>query len=914
MITMPGFSRLSSLCRALFRKSAIERELDAELHAALKTLVDRHMADGMTDEAAERAARIDLGAIEPIKEAVRDVRAGAAIESMLSDVRYALRTLRKSPAFTIAALLSLALGIGANTAIFTFINALLLRPLPVRYAASLVEMSGAGPERAFVSFPMYRDIADRQQVLTGIFATAGETPTRVTVPSGSGSDAEIDNVRISFVSGNYFPVLGVDPVAGRLFSPDDDRHPDSATSAGSVVVLSDAFWDRQFGRDPSIIDRTILIGRVRCQVIGVTPRGFVGEVVGNAADGWVPLTTFSSREDLDNRQGVFTSYVGRLKPDVEPRQAQASLTLLFGQLLAAEGQTKAPEQHSIVLESAAAGLDFSMRRTYLKPLFILMGMVAVVLLIACANIANLLLARAAARTGEIGVRLALGCSRSRLVRQLLTESALLAATGAGLGLLVSEWASKSLAEMALRGPVGLRLNLAVDVRVFGFLAALSIVTAIAFGLVPALRSTQVDLAPALKGLRRGGGSIGKGRASRVLVIGQVALSLLLLIGAGLLVRSFQKLHAQDLGFAPENVLIFSLGHGAADRSPAAMVTVEKTARQRVAAIPGVDSASLSGMMIFSPSDIGLRFTIPGDQTPSSEPLEARYTSVSPGYFETLSMTIVAGRSFEERDDAVGARAVTVVNESFARRFLSERPEEAVGRTIVLGDGANRGKVVLADGANRGKPIEVVGVVHDSKYNDLREPAKPLLFLPYAQMTRSLRSLQVRTTQPIAAVAGPIRDALSGVTKDIMIRGLLPLSEQVDQSLAAEQLLLRLCVLFGGLALLLACLGLYGVVAYAVAQRTPEIGVRVALGATPAAVMTAVLRDTLVLVVAGIAIGIPAALASARLLITFLYGLTPRDPATLAFATVTLLAAAALAAALPALRAARIDPNLALRHD
>ncbi|PYR93912.1 MAG: hypothetical protein DMF84_06660 [Acidobacteria bacterium] len=898
---MSVFSRLSSTWRTLFRKSRLEHDLDEELRAVVETLVDRHTAQGMSEESARRAARVMLGGVEPIKDAIRDVRAGVQIELMLSDIRYGLRTLTKSPAFTAAAILSLALGIGANTAIFTFINALLLRPLPVRDPSSLVEVTAERRDgRGLLSFPMYRAIAERQHVLTGIAATAGETPTRVTIPTGSGTGSEIDNVRVSFVSGNYFSVLGVDAAVGRLFSPDDDKNLDSANTAGSVIVLSDAFWERQFGRDPSMVGRSIFIRRARCQVIGVTPRGFVGEVIGNAADGWVPLTAFSSRQDL--LKG--TAFFGRLMPGVASAQAQASLTLLFQQLLAAEGLTGVlREQHSIALQSAAAGVDFSMRRTYLKPLFIAMGMVAVVLLIACANIANLLLARAAARAGEISVRLALGCSRSRLVRQLLTESVLLSLMGAALGLLVSRWASQSLAEMALGGSVGLRLNLSPDIRVFAFLAALSIATAIAFGLVPALRSTRVDLAPAVKGLRRGGGSMAKQRASRLLVVCQVALSMLLLIGAGLLVRSFQKLHQQDLGFTTAHVLIFSLGHGAADRTPAAMAAVERAARQRVAAIPGVASASFSGFMIFSQSDIGSPFTIPGYPPLTNEPLTARYDSVSPGHFETIGMTIVAGRPFEDRDDAVDATPVTVVNESFARHFLSEHPAEAIGRTIVLGAGA--GKV---------KTFEVVGVVHDAKYNNLREAPKPLFFLPYAQMTRSLRSLEVRTTQPLSAVAGPIRDALSSVTKDIMIRGIVPLAEQVDQSLAAEQLLLRLCVLFGGLALLLACIGLYGVVAYSIAERTTEIGIRVALGATPASVMRGVLRDTLALVVAGIAIGIPAALAAGRLLITFLYGLTPRDPATLAFATLTLLASAALAAALPALRAARIDPNVALRYE
>jgi predicted permease len=896
-----SFNKFASLWRTLFRKDRLERELDDELRGAAAMLEDRYRATGMSDADARRAARLALGGVEPVKDAVRDVRVGVQLESLSSDVRYAIRTLRKSPAFSAAAILSLGLGIGANTAIFTFINALLLRPLPVREPSALVDISGRQKDgNALISFPMYRDIAERQQVMTGIVATAGETPYRVTIPTESGGSSDVDNVRVSFVSGNYFSVLGVEPARGRVFTPDDDRNPDTATTAGSVIVLSDGFWQRQFGRDPSIVGRTILVGRARCEVIGVTPPGFVGEVIGNAADGWVPLTTFSSRDDLDNRRGTFTAFFGRVKPGVSVPEAQAQLTALFQQLLKSEQLIKGPaEERLIRLESAAAGLDFSLRRTYLKPLMIVMGMVGVVLLIACANIANLLLSRAATRSGEISVRLALGCSRSRLVRQLLTESVLLSVAGAGLGLVISRWASQSLAQMIYRGPVGLKLYLSPDVRVFSFLAALAVGTAILFGLVPAIRSARVDLAPALKGLRRGSGGPSRHRAGRVLVAGQVALSLLLLVGAGLLVRSFQNLHAQDLGFVPEHVLLFDLAHGPADRTPAAMTAVEKAARDRVLAVPGVQSAGFSGMLMFSPSDIGASFSIPGYQPPNGEPLQARYNSVSPGYFETVGMRLLAGRLFEERDNAVAAAGVTVVNESFARQFF---PRGAVGRTILFGR------------ASSATPLEIVGVVADAKYNDLRAEAKPLYFLPYAKMTRTLRSLLVRTTQPTPAIAGPVREALLSATRDMMIRRVIPLADQVDASLAPEALLLRLCVLFGGLALLLACVGLYGVIAYSVAERTTEIGVRVALGATPMSVMRGVLRETLLLVLGGIAIGIPVALFTGRLLLAFLYGLTPRDPATLVLATGVLLVAATLAAALPALRASRVDPNVALRYE
>jgi predicted permease len=910
---MSFINRIVSAGRTLFGKARLERELDEELRGASQALEDRYRAQGMSDAEARRAARLALGGVEPVKEAVRDVRVGVQIETAVSDVRYAIRTLRKSPAFTAAAVVSLALGIGANTAIFTFINALLLRPLPVHDPSALVDITGKRKDdNALISFPMYRDLAERQQVLTGIVATAGETPYRVTIASEAGSGAEVDNVRVSFVSGNYFSVLGVVAARGRIFTPEDDRNPATAATAGSVIVLSDGFWQRQFGRDPAIVGRTVLVGRARCQVIGVTPPGFVGEVIGNAADGWVPLTPFSSPDDLDNRRGTFTAFFGRLEPGIGAPEAEAQLTLLFQQLLKREQLIKTPpEESSIRLVSAASGLDFSLRRTYLKPLFIVMGMVGVVLIIACANIANLLLARATARAGEIGVRLALGCSRSRLVRQLLTESVLLSVAGAGVGLAVSRWATEMLAQMIFGGPVGLKLRLAPDVRVFAFLGAVAILTAVVFGLVPALRSTRVDLAPALKGLRRGSGGGSKQRAGRLLVIGQVALSLLLLVGAGLLVRSFRNLHDQDFGFAADRVLIFSLGHGPSDRSPAAMAAVERTARERVLALPGVQSASFSGVMIFSPSDIGSGFSIPGEAQPADAPLTARYNSVSPGYFETLGMPIVEGRSFTDADDSPVSARVTIVNQAFARRFF---PRGAVGRSIVLRRPGAGKTGATAPATTPGEMVAIVGVVHDAKYNNLREDTKPMFFLPFAQMTRSLRSLEVRTDRAAVAIAGPVRDALSGVTKDIMIRQVTPLPEQVDASLAPERLLLRLCVVFGALALLLACVGLYGVIAYSVAQRTTEIGVRVALGATPLSVMGRVLRETLLLVVAGIAIGIPCALASGRLLVAFLYGLTPRDPATLAIATGILFAAATVAAALPALRAARVDPNVALRYE
>src|SRR6266545_1726964 len=832
------------------------------------------------------------------------------MQTLWQDLRYGARMLFKQPGFTLIAVVTLALGIGANTAVFTLINAHLLRSLPVANPQELVVVSASGRGTpGIISFPMYRDLRARQEVFTDILASAGDTLVRLTIPNGTGT-VEVDNVRTSQITANYWQVLGVQPAFGRFFTEDEDRIPNSSATSGSLAVLSYSFWERQFGCDPNVLGRTVLVNRNACQVIGVAPRGFFGERVGSEPDLWVPLISFSLAELLENRGGQFTAEIGRLKPGISREQAQTALTLLFQQLVQAERTQVPPENpnrapaiqsYFIQLEPGATGLSFGrFRHTFTQPLWIIMAIVALVLLIACANVANLLLTRAVARQREISVRLALGCSRFRLVRQLLTESLLLSALGTMAGLLVAWWGSDVLLRMVDTGPVPLRLDLSPDARVFAFTAAAMIVTGIGFGLAPAWRASGFDLASAMKDQARGTGQRVRQYLGRTLVIFQVALSLLLLIGAGSLIRSLYNLRQIDLGFQPERVTLFHLAHNPQNREPAALTRVAREVQERVKQIPGVQQASVSWLMLFGGADINAPLKI-HDYTPApDEEVKARFNSVSPGYFETVGISLVAGRGIEERDTE-NAPQTAVINEAMARRYFPGA--NPVGKTMEI-----------TAGPTKGKPIEIVGVVRDAKYNNMRAETKPMFYTSIQQLPRTLGTLEVRAREPMAALSASIRNALSEVTKDVMIRRVVTLSDQVDSTLASERLLTTLCVFFGSLALLLASVGLYGVLSYAVAQRTQEIGIRMALGATGRNVLWLVLRQSLSVVLIGMALGLSLAIVCTSLLTSFLYGLSPTDTVAIVCSMLLLFVVALLACWIPARRATKVDPMVALRFE
>jgi predicted permease len=903
---------------ALVSSRRLDDDFDEELASHLAHAEDDSRRRGLDADAARRAALRQLGGVTRTLELHRDTRGVPVIDSLRQDLGYALRTMRKTPVFTLVIIASLALGIGANTAVFTLLNAVLLRTLPVPRPEQLVQLRA----EPILSYAMYQDLRERQQVFSGMLASSREWQVRLTVhsPVGPGTPGgpgplTIDNAPTAFVSASYFPVLGLTPQIGRFFSDDEDRLPESAESQGSVAVLSDGFWARQFGRDPGVLGRVIDVNRSPCRVIGVAPRGFAGEIVGQTVDVFVPLVPFSPQRYLTERRGQFTRTIARMKPDVTLDQARRAMTPLFQQLLEQQWRShpetrprdgKTARDHAFLVTGSPTGIDGNnLRLTFTTPLYIVMGIASLVLLIACANVANLLLARAAWRRRELSVRLGLGCSRGRLVRQLLTESLLLASLGAASGLLLAFWGSRALHAMADAGP----LALAPDLRVLAFVVGVAVLTGLGFGIAPALRGSRIDVALALNEHARRGASGGPRRlVSRTLVMAQIGLSLMLLIGAGLLIRSLYNLRHVDLGFEPQQVVVFQVAHNPGTKEREAVAQTLRDVQQRISEIPGVRSASLSTVVLFSGTEWRALLNIPGYQASGNEEAWARTVNVSPNYFQTLGMPLLAGRDFDTRD-AIGTPRVAIVNDALARKYFPGLPfAQVLGKRMTQA-------ITLPSGPSQSGPIEIVGIVRDARFNDVRETARPLMYEPYLQHPGGgLRGIEVRSTEPPATVTDAVRRTLRQVAPEAMIRHVRTLEEQVERTIGPERLIANLCVAFGGLALLLAGIGLYGVMAFSVAHRTGEIGIRMALGATRGGVLRLMLVDSAPVVIGGALLGLAGAWAASRLIGSFLFGLTPTDAATMTTATVVLIAVSALAVYVPARRAARVDPMVALRYE
>src|SRR5262245_14208223 len=554
--------------RALFRRDQLEQDLDEELREYFEAAIGRHVAAGMSREAATRAARIEIGSTTAVKQHVREVGWESRLESVWHDLRYGVKMLRQSIGFTTVAVASLAIGIGAATALFTLLNAILLRPLPINHPEQLVELRGV---RALVLFAMYRDLRSHQQVFTDMAVTAGDRPKRLTRTEGT-RRVRVDNINVSLATGGYFSLLGLNPAAGRFFTPDDDRGTDSSESAGSVVVLSYAFWQREFSGRKDVIGQTVLLDRSPCVVIGVAPRGFAGERAGSVPDAWVPLVPFSPANELEGREGTFGSRIARLKPGVTPEQAEITMTALFQRLLAAEGIVKEGiDRRGIRLTSAETGVETFVSFTYLRPLGIVTVVARVVRLVGCLSIANLLIARVARRQNELGIRLAIGCARGRLIRQLLTESLVLSALGAVAGVAVAYWGTTVLVQMVGFDEFPITLDLAPDTRVVLVLVGLTVATAIGFGIAPALIGSRYDRVASFTIRSRQIAS--RRRVSHALVAIQVAVSLVLLVGAGLFINSIRNLYATDRGFTPDHVLLVDLQHNPTRTDPESLTRV-----------------------------------------------------------------------------------------------------------------------------------------------------------------------------------------------------------------------------------------------------------------------------------------------------------------------------------------------------
>jgi predicted permease len=814
---------------------------------------------------------------------------------MFQDLRFGMRLMRTHKGFTAVAVLSLALGIGANTAIFSLVDAVLLRLLPVKNPQQLVVIEGFDQRdrgRVF-SYAMFEQIRARTQAFSGVFAAmAGTRPMDVADP-GSGNGTE--RAEVQDVSGEYFQVLGVSAIAGRTLTAADNQTP----GAHPVAVLSYRFWQRSFAGDTSIIGKEITLKGHPFTIIGVTPPEFFGESVGVAPDIWVPLmmqpTLDRGQSRLSDSNTGWLRIMARLRPGVSEEQAQAAMNTLFGQINSdSDGLGRGIARMGV--SPGGQGLS-GFRNRYAEPLRVLMAAVVLVLLIACANVANLLLARATARQREVAVRLAIGAGRFRLIRQFLTESLLLAAAGGVLGLFFAWWGSNFLLVLASNGATPIPIDVTPNIRILGFTIAVSMLTAILFGLAPALIATRQNVNTALKATATARPRLA---LTRPLVVAQVALSLLLLSGAGLLVQTLHNLRTLDLGFAAEQVVqtrIDSRGY-----KPEQLPDLNRRLLERLNSAPDIRSASLASQGFRTGTSESCCISVEGYDHPANDDRQVQTMGVTPGYFQTMGLPLVRGRDFApqeiEADPGRYSSKVAIINEAMARRYYGET--NPLGRRFGWG---NPSQVIEHN-------IEIIGVARDANYGSLRVKPEPLIYSP----SQSGTLLVVRGVGSGASLPATIRREIQAVDNSLETFSISTIPQLMDGVLAQERLLAKLTGFFSLLALLLASIGLYATISYDVNRRAHEIGIRMALGAHGGDVMRLVLRETLLLVAIGLVIGLAAAAATTRMMESLLFGLTATDPLTIALATILLLAVTLLAGWLPARRAARVDPMVVLRHE
>ena len=897
--------------RSLFRKGRVEQELDEEMRFHLESMIEENVASGMSAEEARYAAMRQFGNVGAVKEECRDAWHVRLITELGQDVRYGLRQLRRNPGFTAVAVLTLALGIGANTAIFSLLNAVMLRKLPVEKPSQLVLLGSgrsAGSTDIFASTDLYsyrffREMRQQNRVFSEVSAVLSLIFGKMHGAVEGGSSLE--PIKVQLVSGTYFRMLGVSPVLGRGFTEVDDE----PAGGHPIAVASFSWWKRRFARDPSIVGKTVTIGSTVYTLIGVAPPEFFGTTVGQSPDLWIPLSMEKQISPgwngLDSDEFESLYIFARLRQGVSATRAEANVNLLAQQIWRGfAGSTPTEDQQlrlkraQIKLTPAARGLS-RLRYRFSLPLQILMAVVGLVLLIACANIANLLLARATTRQREIAVRMAIGAGRRRMIRQMLTESLLLTIIGGVVGMLFAWWSSQALLVMVSSGPEPLPLKVAPDATVFAFTFVLACLTTFLFGTLPALRATRIDLTPALKESRGSVVIASRNRLSGGLVVSQVAFSLVLLIGAGLFLRTLVNLANVDTGFNKENVLLFAIEPQAVGyKEDSRLVNLYKQIEQRVSAEPGVRAGSIS-FFTFNQGEWTSPVSISGHPPTPQDDMMTTHNVVGPGYFAVMGIPLLAGRVFGPHD-AQNSPQVAVINETLAKRYFPGG--SPIGRRFGIG------------GPKHNSDIEVVGVVKDAKHESLREQAFPEAYYPYTQRVGYYSNLEVRYTGDRAAVIAEVRHAVGEVDHSLPVSYQNTLAQQVDQSLTGESLIARLSSFFGLLAVFLACIGIYGLMSYTVARRTSEIGIRVALGADRLTVLWMVMREGLILALVGIGIGLPAALAANRLISKMLFGLNPTDPLSMAAAAITLLTLALAACYIPARRAAKVDPMVALRYE
>jgi putative ABC transport system permease protein len=904
--------------RSLFRRRHVESELSEELQYHIDRQIEVLCAQGMSEEQARCAALRAMRGMEQQKEKCREARGVSLIEDSIADIRYALRSFRNSPSLVLVVVASLALGIGANTAIFSVINAVSLKMLSVREPERLVllnwsakawpesfvhDVEGGGGHDAgglfsstSFSSEVYGEIKKQNDAFEQTFAFAGNDENVNLEINGRAESAHSQAV-----SGDFFDGLGISPVLGRTLLPADDN-----ASAAPVAVVSHDFWRNHFGGDTAISGRTITLNGESVIIVGVAPPEFFGIIPGNPVDVYIPLSVYVSQwkrlypdEPLDSPTTWWLGVVGRLKPGIEPAKAQSESQVILSRTLRAKLNTAANAIFpNIGLMPAGRGLN-DLRRRFSTSLLLLMGMVGLVLLIAGANVAGLLMARASSRQKEIAVRLSLGASRGRVVRQLLVESVMLAVIGGVAGLVVSFWASSTLVRLLGSGKNPIYLPVGVDTRVLAFTAGVSILSGLVFGLVPAVAATRVNLAPTLKDSATQFSARGlRFRFGKALVCGQVALSLLLLIASGLLLRTLDRLQRVNLGFDRDALLTFEVRPGLNAYNDDRLIGYYQELQRRLQSLSGVRSVTFtqhgpidSGWSSNSPEIPG--YTAPGQQVDMYRHI------VGPSYFTTLNVPIVLGRPITEQDSATATKSV-VINETVVRQYF--HGDNPIGKHLVYGRRQNQAA------------FEIVGVAKDVKYGKIRDEAPPTTYWSYLQSKLISRQMifMVRTDGDPAAMANSVRQLCLDLDKDVPVAHMQTEDDIVAASLFLERTFALLSSAFGVLALLLACIGLYGTIGYAVARRTAEIGVRMALGAERGRILRMILSETLFVVAVGVAVGLPASWAAARLLNHQLYGLSPHDPLTIMSTSAIILTITLLAGYLPARRASRVEPMVALR--
>jgi predicted permease len=835
------------------------------------------------------------------------------MDTLHQDVRYGFRVLRKNPAFTLVAVLTLALGIGANTAIFTLINAVLLKMLPVAAPQQLVVVGDPGrandrslgtPQTDIFSYPLYRELRDGNNVFSGMTASAEVNRTKVESP---GAGVVTDDAVVNLVSGNYFSVLGVNAYRGRMLIPQDD----TAKSSNPVAVVSYEFWLRKFSTDPAIIGQKIRLNSYPYTIVGIAAPGFFGDTVGSKQDFWVPVSMqpqiMPGRAWLDDIQASWLRVIARLKPGMSLGQAEANMTLLFQQWLKGPqgrsldpGDQTALQQTKVRVVPGGQGLS-SVRAAIVRPLILLMAIVGLVLLIACVNVANLMLARASARQREIAVRLAIGASRARLIRQLLTECMILASLGGLAGLLLARWGTESLLKLSLSARAE-GISTTPDGRVLAFTAGLCVLTGLLFGLVPALRSARVEVSATLKESTLAQGNLGGFPIGKLLVCAQVSICRLVLFAAGLLLRSLGNLRNVDLGYSRDHILMVRADPVAAGYKASQLVTYEREMIERLSALPGVGSVTASENGLFSGTESADAIKIEGYVAARDQDRVVYWDQVGDNYFSSLGIHIAAGREFGPQDTPTSLK-VAVVNQSMARFYFGQ--SNPIGKRMWIDD---------REHANQ--PIEIVGVALDVRDHQLRGPAQRRFYIPVGQALDSLYAInfEIQTVGAPAALTEPARKAFAALDASVPLTRVRTVSELVDSSISNDILIARLSTLFGGLALLLACVGLYGVMSYTVSRRTREIGVRMALGAQRIQVLRMVLEEAMKLVLIGILVGIPVTLLVTRVFNSMLFGLSSADPLAMVVAITVLGAIAMLAGLIPARRATQVDPMVALRYE